>query len=167
MDKFIFRIFSPFHAWDQHHQDLKDPVFPPRLSRLRSQHSVCEDVASIPGLTQWVKDQALPQAVAEVTAAAPMWPLAWELPYATPGIETNEQTNTAKSKASYQPHHSLPEPGPFALFLLSVGTFSSTNHCPTFALLRHPAYYLLFDIITNCPQLSSLKQQKIYYLTIL
>ena len=34
------------------------------LFGLRTQHSVCEDVASIPGLTQWFKDLALPQAVA-------------------------------------------------------------------------------------------------------
>ena len=29
-----------------------------------AQHSVCEDVSSIPGLVKWVKDLALPQAVA-------------------------------------------------------------------------------------------------------
>ena len=39
------------------------------LSRLRTQHSVCEDVGSIPGLAQWVMDLVLPQAAAEVADA--------------------------------------------------------------------------------------------------
>ena len=30
------------------------------LSRLRNEHCLCEDVGSIPGLTPWVKDLALP-----------------------------------------------------------------------------------------------------------
>ena len=34
--------------------------FPLWLSGLRTQHSVREDVGSIPGLTQWVKDRAFP-----------------------------------------------------------------------------------------------------------
>ena len=34
------------------------------LSGLRTRHSVCEDVGSVPSPTQWVKDLALPQAVA-------------------------------------------------------------------------------------------------------
>ena len=33
------------------------------LSGLRTQRSVCEDVGSILGLTQWVKGLALPKAV--------------------------------------------------------------------------------------------------------
>ena len=37
--------------------------FPLWLSRLRTQHSVSEDVGSIPGLPQWVKDLPLPQTV--------------------------------------------------------------------------------------------------------
>ena len=37
--------------------------FPLWLNRLRTQHSVPEDVSSIASLTQWVKNPALPQAV--------------------------------------------------------------------------------------------------------
>ena len=33
--------------------------FPLWLSGLRTQHSVCEDVGSTPGLTQWGKDPVL------------------------------------------------------------------------------------------------------------
>ena len=43
------------------------------LSRLRTQHSVCEDVGSIPGLTQWVKDLILQQAAAQITDLAQIW----------------------------------------------------------------------------------------------
>ena len=66
--------------------------FPLWLSRLRTQHSVCQDASSTPGLSQWVKDLALPQAVVTdvasfgiavaVAAAAPIRPLIRELPYA-------------------------------------------------------------------------------------
>ena len=69
------------------------------LRRLRTQHSVCEDVNLIPGLAQQVKDLALLQGATEITDAAKIWccclwlwhrmaakapiqPLAWELPYA-------------------------------------------------------------------------------------
>ena len=53
------------------------------LIGLRTQSSLCEDVGLISGLIHWVKDLALRQATAYVSAAAPIQPLAWELPYAT------------------------------------------------------------------------------------
>ena len=49
---------------------MQDLEFPLWLSGLRTQHCLCEDTGSVPGLTQQVKDPALHQAVAEVTNAA-------------------------------------------------------------------------------------------------
>ena len=43
------------------------------LSRLKTQHSLCEDACSILGLTQWVKDLVLLQAAVQVTGVAQMW----------------------------------------------------------------------------------------------
>ena len=40
------------------------------LSRLRTQHNVCEDAGSIPGLAQWLKDLIVPQATVLVADAA-------------------------------------------------------------------------------------------------
>ena len=43
------------------------------LSKLRTQHCLCEDVNLIPGLVQWVKDLALLQTVVQVTDVAWIW----------------------------------------------------------------------------------------------
>ena len=69
--------------------------FPLWLSGLRTQCCLCEDVGSIPGLTPWVKDLALLKAGSRYgsdpvfpwlwyrpAGAAPVQPLAWELPCA-------------------------------------------------------------------------------------
>ena len=53
---------------------------------------LCEDMGLTPGLSQWVRDSALPQAVAWTAAAAPIQPLARELPYAT-GVALKRKKN--------------------------------------------------------------------------
>ena len=59
------------------------------LNWIKTWHSVCEDAGLIPGLTQRVKDPALPQAAAVVGGCGmglqlqlQFNPLVWELPYA-------------------------------------------------------------------------------------
>ena len=51
---------------------------------------------SIPGLAPWVKDLALLWLWRRLVATAPIWPLAWETPYAGAALKKE------KKKKSYQ-----------------------------------------------------------------
>ena len=56
------RKFGHFFPRSDSVINTKYSEFPLWLSGLRTRHSICKDSGSISGLTQWVKDLALPQA---------------------------------------------------------------------------------------------------------
>ena len=63
--------------------------------------SIHENLSSIPGLAQLVKEPSLLQLWCRLAPAAPIRPLAWELPYATSVAlknKTKTKTKTTKIK---------------------------------------------------------------------
>ena len=63
--------------------------------------SIYEDMGSIPGLVQWVKDMAFPWLRYRPAAAAPIRPLAWEFPYSSGAALKKKKEHDCKPQRTW------------------------------------------------------------------
>ena len=81
--------------------------FPSVAQRVKNPTGIHEDASLIPGLTQWFNNPVLLWLWHRQAAAAPIQPLAWELPYALGVFLKRKRKKKRKSAKN----------GPRALFL--------------------------------------------------